>query len=101
DEVEAMKSCADIPGVVPLLDFSLPAIPRKGDEPWIVRANYGADLRLTAAYRCPHRNSVVTGGAALSRHSYHMIGLAADIVPYDWPGCRMHWRPPRRLLAFQ
>ena len=50
-----------------------------------IRDSYGP-LRVTAAYRCPHRNDAVTGGALDSKHSYHLVGLAEDMVPYDWPG---------------
>jgi hypothetical protein len=50
-----------------------------------IRDSYGP-LRVTAAYRCPHRNSAVTNGDPKSRHSYHLVGVAGDMVPYGWLG---------------
>lgn len=42
----------------------------------IVRAHFGAPVRVNSGYRSPEHNRDI-GGAALSRHTF---GLAADIV---------------------
>ena len=36
DEVEAMRACQDIAGVLPLLDFHIPTAPSQGDPAWFV-----------------------------------------------------------------
>lgn len=37
-EIQAMRGCADIPGVLPLLDFSIPDLPTPTEEAWLVSA---------------------------------------------------------------
>jgi serine/threonine protein kinase len=36
DEVEAMKRCTDIPGVLPVLDAFIPSLPSRDAPPWFV-----------------------------------------------------------------
>lgn len=47
--------------------------------------NYEGEIRITAAYRCPHRNAAITEKAPESKNSLHILGLAADLKPKEAP----------------
>lgn len=70
DEVQTMQACADIPGVLPLLDFSIPDTPRPEEVAWLVSA-YATPL----AQRLPDDESLesVVGLCASLAETLHLM----------------------------
>jgi hypothetical protein len=91
DEVNAMRKCAGIPGVIPLLDANVPANVGDG-EPWIVMAQ--AENLHTALTPTPPLRAVVAvvRDIATTLRAIHARGVShRDIKPDNLFRCDGRW----------
>jgi serine/threonine protein kinase len=82
DEIEGMRRCEGISGVIPLLEFNAPEKPSKNDPPWIVMGL--AEPLTDALGKKPKLEQVVEACLKIAEAlaAMHAIGLAhRDIKP--------------------